>query len=103
MHRTLPRGVAAIALFAVLATFSSCATIVGTVASPFTAGIDLCKESLTPRQWYWGPFVWIGGTIAGPFVALYNGVNLDASVFRSLDLYWNRFPEIFRPFHMLQK
>ena len=28
---------------------------------------------------------------------------LDISVFRSVDLYWNRFPEIFRPYHMLAK
>jgi hypothetical protein len=84
-------------------SLSSCATIVGTAVSPLTGGVDLCRESLQPKQWYWMPFVWIGGTIAGPLVAFYNGVNYDPTVFRNFDAYWYGFDEIFRPFHMLAK
>lgn len=80
---------------------SGCATIVGTAVSPLTGGVDLCRESLEPRQWYLVPFVWAGGTLAGPFVAFYNGVNYDPEFFRNAGAYWYRFDRIFRPFHML--
>lgn len=79
-----------------------CSTIAGTAASPLTGGIDLCREVLHPSQWYWVPFVWIGGTVGAPFVAFYNGIHLDA---RGLTLptsaYWQSFPEVFRPWDML--
>jgi len=90
---------------AALSTLSlgSCATIVGTAMSPLTGGVDLCRESLQPKQWWAAPFVWIGGTLAGPFVAFYNGVNYDPTVFRNMSAYWYGFGDIFRPFHMLQR
>jgi hypothetical protein len=79
-----------------------CATIAGTAVSPITGGVDLCREALSPRQWYWMPFVFVGGVVAGPFVAFYNGVNYDPTVLRTFDGYWYGFDEVFRPFHMVQ-
>jgi hypothetical protein len=96
LHRLLP-----VALLTTSLSFSSCATIVGTLVSPITGGVDLCRESLRPHEWYWIPFVFVGGVVAGPFVAFYNGVNFDPQVFRSFTGYWNRFDDIFRPFKMV--
>lgn len=84
-------------------SLGGCATILGTAVSPLTGGVDLCRESLQPEQWWAVPFVWIGGTIAGPFVAFYNGVNYDPLVFKSFGAYWFAFDQNFRPFHMLMK
>lgn len=86
-----------------------CATIVGTAVSPITGGVDLAERYLSPvkmggRGQAWAtPFVFIGGMVAGPFVALYNGINHDISVFESFDRYWNEYPEIFKPFEMINK
>ena len=41
--------------------------------------------------------------VAGPFVALYNGLSYDPSVFRNFGAYWNNFEDVFRPFHMIKK
>lgn len=94
-----------LALTAVLAaasTLPSCATILGTAVSPITGGVDLCRVSLhRPSQWWAAPFVFIGGAVSGPFVALYNGVNYDARVFRNFGAYWHGFDQIFRPFEMI--
>ena len=78
-----------------------CATIAGTLVSPITGGVDLCRESKC--QWYAAPFVFVGGALAGPFVAFYNGVNYDPSVFRNMGAYWHGFDEVFRPFHMISR
>lgn len=69
--------------------------------SPITGGVDLCRESLQQHQWYWAPFVFVGGAVAGPFVAIYNGVNHDATVFRNFTRYWLDFGDVFRPFRMV--
>ena len=50
---------------------------------------------------YFTPF--LGGMIAGPFVALYNGVNHDVTVFRNFRVYWAEFNQVFRPFEMLDR
>ena len=47
--------------------------------------------------------MFLGGAIGGPFVAFYNGVNHDASVFKSLGRYWNEFGEVFRPYEMVRR
>jgi hypothetical protein len=91
------------ALLALCLPFGACATIAGTAFSPITGGVDLCREGLQPHQWYWMPFTFIGGAIAGPFVAIYNGVNYDPTVFRNFGAYWYGFDEVFRPFHMVRK
>jgi hypothetical protein len=96
LPRLLPLALATTSL-----SFSSCATIVGTAVSPITGGVDLCREALRPNEWYWIPFVFVGGAIAGPFVAFYNGVNYDPSVFKGFSSYWYGFDDIFRPFKMV--
>lgn len=91
--------------FALALTLSlpSCATIAGTLVSPITGGVDLCREGLRQNQWYWTPFVFVGGAIAGPFVAVYNGVRYDSTVFRNFGAYWHGFEDVFRPFHLVSK
>jgi hypothetical protein len=94
------------ALFALLALslpLGSCATIAGTAVSPITGGVDLCREGVPKNQWYWMPFAFVGGAVAGPVVALYNGVAYDTSVFRNFGAYWHGFDGVFRPFHMISK
>ncbi len=91
-------------LFAAASTLSSCATILGTAVSPVTGGVDLCRTTLQrPNQWWAAPFVFVGGAVAGPFVALYNGVAYDVRVFRNFGAYWHGFDAIFRPFEMIQR
>lgn len=93
-----------LALAAVLALAvpqQSCATIAGTAVSPITGGVDLCMVSLRPDEWYWVPAVFLGGAISGPFVAIYNGVNYDAQVFKSFSGYWHDFHKVFQPFRMI--
>ena len=102
MNPVLRRSLCA-ALLAGTLPLSGCATILGTAVSPFTGGVDLCRETLTKKEWYWAPFVFLGGVAAGPFVALYNGINYDVTVFKNFGAYWYEFDEIFRPFHMLYK
>ncbi|MBL8733132.1 MAG: hypothetical protein JNN13_12245 [Planctomycetes bacterium] len=96
------RRFAALLLLTAAPTLAGCSTIAGTVASPLTGGVDLCREALLPRQWYWVPFVWIGGTVGAPFVAFYNGIHLDASgLTMPTRAYWQAFPDVFRPWDML--
>lgn len=96
----------ALALAPVLWT-GGCATVLGTAVSPFTGGIDLnTKFYAEPRhrgQWFWAPFVFVGGAVAGPFVALYNGVQHDVSIFRGWHPYWRDFGEIFEPFERIDR
>lgn len=92
------------ASLAAVLPLQSCATILGTAVSPITGGVDLCRITLQkPNQWWAAPFVFIGGAVAGPFVALYNGVSYDVSVFRNFGAYWHGFDRIFRPFEMIQR
>lgn len=89
-------------LLSVPAPLGGCATIAGTAVSPITGGVDLCVESLRPNQWYFAPFVFVGGAIAGPFVAFYNGVNYDPKVLTEpFGMYWRGFSQVFRPWRML--
>ena len=96
-------------LFGIAAPCGGCATIVGTAVSPITGGVDLTERYLSPTKMGgrgnpWAtPFVFLGGMIAGPFVALYNGVNHDITVFNSFSRYWSEFGEIFKPFEMVNK
>jgi hypothetical protein len=100
MHRHSPRRVAfAFALLSLSLSLPSCATIAGTAVSPVTGGVDLCREFVPKEQWYWMPFAFLGGAVAGPFVALYNGVNYDA---KGVYGYWASFSDVFRPFHLLR-
>ncbi len=101
MKRNL-RNLALLASLALLSVGSGgCATIAGTAVSPITGGVDLVKQGLRSTQWPLAPFVFVGGMVAGPFVALYNGINHDASVFNDFGEYWEEFPEVFRPFEMV--
>ena len=88
-------------LLCTAAPLGGCATILGTAVSPFMGGVDLVREAQLDDEWYFVPFVFLGGAIAGPFVAIYNGVGHDASIFKGFRLYWLRFDRIFRPFHMI--
>lgn len=80
---------------------SGCATIAGTAVSPITGGVDLCVVSHC--RWYAAPFVFLGGAVAGPFVAFYNGVRYDPRVFRNFGAYWHDFDDVFEPFQLVQK
>lgn len=91
----------AVALLAAL-PLGSCATIAGTAVSPITGGVDLCRRALRGDQWMWTPFVFVGGAVAGPFVAIYNGLGKDADLFCGWREYWNTFGEVFRPFQMIR-
>jgi hypothetical protein len=102
MATQLSRVCSAVLLSASL-LLPSCATIAGTAVSPITGGVDLCREGVPQGQWYWMPFAFLGGAISGPFVALYNGVSYDVTVFRNFGAYWYGFGDVFRPFHMISK
>jgi hypothetical protein len=95
------KSVLAPLLLAAALASGGCATIAGTLVSPITGGVDLCRESQC--TWYAAPFVFLGGAVAGPFVAFYNGVSYDMSVFRNMGAYWHGFEDVFRPFHMISK
>lgn len=97
------------ALFFVCAPTGGCATIIGTAVSPVTGAVDLTKRYLSPvhmggrgKPWA-APFVFLGGMLAGPFVAFYNGVIHDVSIFGDWNGYWREFPEVFEPFKMVGK
>jgi hypothetical protein len=98
---TTLRRLLTIAFLTTSLSFPGCATIAGTIVSPITGGVDLCREALHPSEWYWMPFVFVGGALAGPLVAVYNGVGYDASIFRNFGAYWHGFDQVFRPFHMV--
>ena len=88
-------------LLALAISSGGCATIAGTAVSPITGGVDLTRRTLSARKWYLAPAVFIGGAIAGPFVAIYNGVGYDADVFDGFEAYWKGFDQVFRPFEMI--
>lgn len=83
------------------APLGGCATIAGTSVSPVTGGVDLIKRTLSRDQWYWVVPVFLGGAVAGPFVAIYNGVNYDVEVFHGFERYWFTFDRVFRPFELV--
>ncbi|MBI5849430.1 MAG: hypothetical protein HZB39_00090 [Planctomycetes bacterium] len=88
------------------AGFGGCATIIGTAVSPVTGAVDLTRQFVNDgiKDRYWAlPFVFLGGAVSGPFVAMFNGVNHDASVFKSFGRYWNEFDAVFRPFEMIRR
>ena len=91
-----------LAVLLTCASLTGCATIAGTAVSPVTGGVDLCVRALRPSEWYYAPFVFLGGAIAGPFVAFYNGVNYDPILFTDQsDTYWEGFPAVFKPWRMI--
>ncbi len=96
------RSVCISTLLGCSALFGGCATIAGTLVSPVTGGVDLVQESVSRYNWIAAPPVFLGGMIAGPFVALHSGVNHDASIFRGYEEYWKGFHKVFRPFHMVR-
>ena len=83
-----------------LAPTTGCATIIGTAVSPITGGVDLALQQYSSSRWYFTPAHFLGGMIAGPFKAFYNGVNYDASIFKSFTAYWRDFDSMFRPFRL---
>ena len=44
---------------------AGCATVAGTVASPLTGGVDAVMTYGDAEQWYWAPFLFLGGTLGG--------------------------------------
>lgn len=102
--RTVRAALLGLALSSVAQT--GCATILGTAVSPITGGVDLTRrfieESSGSRLWA-TPFVFLGGVISGPFVAFYNGVNYDPTIFKAFDRYWTGFGDVFRPFDMVRR
>lgn len=91
---------AILALLLCLPMMSGCATILGTAVSPITGGVDLAMKYGIQEEWYLTPVYFLGGFIAGPFKAFYNGVNYDASIFSSFTGYWHGFDAMFRPFRL---
>lgn len=87
-------------LFFLAVPTTSCATILGTAVSPITGGVDLAMQQYNSGKVYLTPLWFIGGAVAGPFKAFYNGVNYDASIFKSFNSYWQDFDSIFRPFRL---
>jgi hypothetical protein len=80
-----------------------CATVAGTAVSPITGGVDLTRYHVdSGGSRLWVPFVFIGGAVGGPFAALWNGIAHDLSM-GHLSPYWRDFPEIFRPFEMIDR
>ncbi|MCA8943641.1 MAG: hypothetical protein KDB80_13840 [Planctomycetes bacterium] len=97
----MARTLRVLLLGALLCASSSCSTILGTIVSPITGGVDLVRRTQDLETWpLWLP-VFIGGAVAGPCVAIYNGVNHDASIFKSWYRYWIDFDEVFRPFEKI--
>ena len=87
---------------------AGCATILGTSLSPITGGVDLARLYMTTDEkhkggkWWLTPFVFVAGAVAGPFVAIYNGANHDASIFKSWYRYWQDIDDVLRPFEMIR-
>lgn len=92
-----------VAVLALTVPCGSCATVVGTLFSPVTGGVDLVKRNVKRDEWYLVVPVFLGGMLAGPFVAIYNGINHDVTVFRNFRVYWAEFDQVFRPFEMLER
>jgi hypothetical protein len=101
------RLVLSMALALPLLATTSCSTVAGTAVSPITGGIDLNREFYKDRsrrsEWAWAPFIFVGGAVAGPFVALYNGMRHDVTVFRDWYPYWRDFGDVFEPFGMINR
>jgi hypothetical protein len=105
-HR-LFRALLTLVLTLPLWSTAGCSTVAGTAVSPITGGIDLNREFYKDRsrrgEWAWAPFIFVGGAVAGPFVALYNGVRHDVTVFRDWYPYWRDFGDVFEPFGMINR
>jgi hypothetical protein len=105
--RTLQKLLLTVAILLPIAGTGGCSTIAGTAVSPITGGINLTERYFDTesgrRMWYWTPFVFIGGAVAGPIVALYNGVRHDWSIFQSWRRYWRDFDEVFAPYDMIAR
>ena len=99
MKISFPKS-ALLALILCLPTTTGCATIMGTAVSPITGGVDLAMMYGSNNKWYMTPVYFLGGVVAGPFKAFYNGVNYDASIFKSFNGYWKDFDSMFRPFRL---
>lgn len=103
MHSRKLQALHVLPLLLILPLWTGCATVTGTLVSPITGGVDLVKEDVPDRAYGWVVPAFLAGAIAGPFVALYNGVQYDAAIFRDWDGYWRNFDEIFRPFETVRK
>ncbi|MEM7308752.1 MAG: hypothetical protein AAF682_18870 [Planctomycetota bacterium] len=80
-----------------------CATVAGTAVSPVTGGVDLTRFHMDSGGWeVTAPFVFLGGALSGPFVALWNGVWHDVSIL-AWGAYWEDFDQVFRPFEMIDR
>ncbi len=80
---------------------SSCATVAGTAVSPLTGAVDAVVMAYDENVWPLTPVIFVGGTIAAPFVAFYNGINYDAANISNNDTYWRGFGRVFRPYEMV--
>ena len=90
---------------AVLVLTSGCATVAGTAVSPITGGVDLTRYHVDEGgSRLWVPFVFVGGAVAGPFAALWNGIGYEASQWpEGWSPYWRGFGEVFSPFEMIDR
>lgn len=105
-HTWLARVLATACPTVLLLGVTSCSTVAGVVVSPITGGVDLTRQHLDQGGTKIGaPFACIGGVIAGPFAALWNGLRLDGGyVFGGkAESYWPTVPEVFQPFEMLSR
>lgn len=94
------------ASLAIAAGLSGCATVAGVAVSPITGGVDLARRHANDGGTKIAvPFVFVGGALAGPFAALWNGLRLDGSYASSEGrrAYWREYPEVFQPFEMIDR
>ena len=106
MRKLIAQALLTAALLLPMSSTPGCATVLGTAVSPITGGVDLTRMYLSADlggrgDWWWSPFVFLGGAISGPFVAIYNGVNHDISILNSWGSYWRELHRVFRPFEMI--
>jgi len=107
MRNLLQTSLLGLLLLLPASPLGGCATIAGTAVSPITGGVDLARRYMTTTEqhrggkWWLCPFVFVGGAVAGPFVAIYNGVGHDTSIFKSWWRYWQDVDDVMRPFEMI--
>lgn len=90
--------------FTLLLSTTGCATIAGTVASPITGPVDLARYHHDSGITKLGlPFAIVGGVVAGPFAAIYNGLRMDSRAYASEGFYHGQFGELFRPFELIDR
>lgn len=94
-----------LAVLPALVLESACATVAGTALSPITGGVDLVRYHVDDGgSRIWVPFVFLGGAVAGPFAALWNGIHYETAYWpQGWGAYSCDFSQNFRPFEMIDR